>query len=113
MVEDTVQHHPDAVGVEGITQAGKAVIVSQAAVDLVVIRRVVAVFYRLAHRPQIEGIDPQGLQVGDPVPQLVQPGDRGPAGVIFRAAAEPQGVDMIDHSVVDPVFHRVHSYPRP
>ena len=105
VVEDPVQHHPDAVFVEGVAQGGEGVVVPQAAVDLVVVGGVVAVLHRLAHRPQVEGVYPQLLEMGDPVLQLVQAADRLPAGVILRTAAETQGVDVIKNGAVDPVLH--------
>ena len=105
VVEDAVEHHPDAVFVEGVAQGGEGVVVPQAAVDLVVVGGVVAVLHRLAHRPQVEGVYPQLLEMGDPVLQLVQAADRLPAGVILRTAAETQGVDVIKNGAVDPVLH--------
>ena len=105
VVKDAVQHHPDAILVEGVTQGGEGVHVSQAAVDLVVVGGVVAVLHRLAHRPQIEGVHAQLLEVGNPLPQLFQPLNRFPAGVVLGTAAEAQGIDMVKDGAVDPVLH--------
>ena len=88
VIEDAVQHHSDAVLVEGVAKSGEGVHVSQAAVDLVVVGGVVAVLHRLTHRPQIEGVHAQLLEVGNPLLQLFQPLDRLPAGVVLGTAAE-------------------------
>ena len=105
VVEYPVQHHPDAVFVELLTQLGEGVVVSQAAVNLEIVGGVVAVLHRLEHRPQVQGVDPQLLQVGDPVVELLQPLDRLAEVVVLRCPAEPQGIDMVEHGIGGPMTH--------
>ena len=102
VVEHPVQHHPDAVLVEGVAQPGEGVVVPQAGIHPVVVGGVVAVPGGLEHRPEVHGGDPQRLQMRNPVVQLVQPGHRVSEVVILRRAAEPQGIDVIEDRVLCP-----------
>ena len=51
MVENPIQHHPDAVFMQFIANGAEGAVVSQPFVDLVVILGVVAVLAGLEHRP--------------------------------------------------------------
>ncbi len=66
MVEYTVQHDADASLVQRDADFLKVIVVPQAHVDLTVISRIVAVGVGFEQRGEIDGIDAQFLQMGNP-----------------------------------------------
>ena len=73
MVEDPVQHHPDALAVAGRHKILEILIGAQAAVQLPVVRGIVAVGLRFKQRPDVQGIAAQLCHVVDPGKQRSQP----------------------------------------
>ena len=74
VVEDPVQHHPDAPAVAGRHKILEILIGAQAAVQLPVVRGVVAVGLGFKQRPDVQGIAAQLCHVIDPGKQCSQPG---------------------------------------
>ncbi len=64
VIEDTVQHHPDAPGVSRVQQLPQRRIAAQHRIHLVVIMGVIAmVRARPEDRVEVDGVDPQVAQV--------------------------------------------------
>ena len=101
MVEHPVQHHPDAVVVEGAAHLGKVLVGAQAAVHLAVVPGVVAVAVAFKDGREVEGVHPQLLHVFRPVADF---GDAvyGDSVVFQGSAAKAQRIDLIKYTVFRP-----------
>ena len=101
MVEHTIDHHPDACPVEGITHSGKVFVGAQAAVHLPEIPGIVAVGVTLKNRREVYGVRFQTADVLRPLPHL---GDtvHGDAVVLLGRSAKAQGIDLVKDAVFCP-----------
>ncbi len=107
VVEYTVEHHPDAVFMQLAAETFEILVRAEAAVDVIVIAGIIAVFARFKHRPDIERIDPKFPQMGNPAGEFPDPVNRGVLAVLLRRPAESERIDMIEDRFVYPV-HRLH-----
>ena len=69
---------------------------AEAAVDVIVIAGIIAVFARFKHRPDIERIDPKFPQMGNPAGEFPDPVNRGVLAVLLRRPTESERIDMIE-----------------
>ena len=99
-------------GVEGFAQGPEGGVIPQPAINLKIVPGVVSVLGGRKDRPQIKGVYSQGPQVWDPLQKLVQAGNGGRFRVILRCAAEAQGIDVVEHGVVNPMTHDNPSFLR-
>ena len=103
MVKHAVHHNPDAAFVAEGDEMAKILVGSQAAVDLKEIPGIIAMRIGFKHRREIHRANPQLLQMGNPFFHF---GDTvgGNAVVLKRRAAEPHGINLIEHRAFRPVF---------
>ena len=106
VVEYPVQNDPDALFVARRHQTTQIVVGAQPPVHGAVVGGVVAVAAGLEHRPQVQGIAPQGGHVIHPGQQGVQPVGRLAVVVPFRRPRQPQGIDMVKNGIVIPAHRR-------
>lgn len=116
VVEDGVEHHADAVGMQRAAYGGKVGIPAQATVDVAQAARVVAVAIRLERRVDQHGANTEFLQVVGPLGDLHDGrigvgrgvGSLGELilgngrGVFARSSAKAQRIDLIERRLVCP-----------
>ena len=91
---------------QGGAQLRQRLIRAQTAVDMIIIGRVVAVGGGLEQRPQVQGIDSQLFEVGDPGIQLLQARVGGCGEVVaLGRAGQAEGVNVVEDGVIRPVGH--------
>ena len=116
VVEDGVEHHADAVGMQCVAYGGKVGVPTQAAVDVAQAARIVAVAIRLERRVDEHSANAEFLQVVCPLGdfhdgrigvgrgvgslgELILGNGRG---VFARSSAEAQRIDLIERRLVYP-----------
>ena len=104
VVEHAVQHHPDAMGVKGLTHLGEVLVGAQAAVDLPVVPSVVAVAVTFKNGGEVYRIRPQTLDMVRPIGDFADAVD-GDAVIFLWGSAEAQGVDLVKHTIFRPHKH--------
>ena len=104
VVEHAVQHHPDAMGVKGLTHLGEVLVGAQAAVDLPVVPGVVAVAVTFKNGGEVYRICPQLLDMVRPIGDFADAVD-GDAVILLWGSAEAQGVDLVKHTIFRPHKH--------
>ena len=116
MVEDGVEHHADAVGMQRLAHGGKVGVPTQAAVDVAQTACVVTVAIRLERRVDEHSANSEFLQVIGPLGNLHDGGigvGRGVGslgelilgngrGVFARSSAKAQRIDLIERRLVCP-----------
>ena len=102
MVENPVQHHPNALFMAKFHECFQVFIGTQAAVQGKIVRSLVAMAHGLKQRANIQGIAAQ-------VPDMVHPGPKGAQArhrraivVLFRGSGEAQGINMVKNSFLIP-----------
>jgi len=110
MVEHSVQQDPEPGVVKGAAHLGQVFVGPQAGVQPVVVPGVVAVAVAVKHRIEQDGVRPQPFDVLHPV-QQPQDAVLGMPVVVRRRAAQAQGIDLIEDSLVKP--HIGHSFRLP
>ena len=116
VVEDGIEHHTDAVGMQRLTHGGKVGIPTQAAVNMAQAARVVAVAIGLERRVDEHGANAECLQVVGPLGDLHDGsvgigrgvGNLGELvlgngrGILVRSSAKAQRIDLIERRLVCP-----------
>ena len=116
VVEDGIEHHADAMGVQRLAHGGKVGIPTQAAVDMAQTARVVAMAIGLKRRVDEHGANAEFLQAVGPLGDLhdgrigvrSNVGGLGKLilgngrGVFARSSAEAQRIDLIERRLVCP-----------
>ena len=116
MVEDGIEHHADAMGVQRLAHGGKVGIPTQATVDMAQAARVVAVAVGLKGRIDEHSANTELLQVVGPLGDLhdgsigVGCGIGGLSelilgnrrGVFARSSAKAQRINLIERRLVCP-----------
>ena len=116
VVEDSIEHHADAMGMQRVAYGGKVGIPTQAAVDMAQTARIVAVAIRLKRRVDEHGANTEFLQVVGPLGDL-HDGRIGVGhgvgslselilgngrGVFARGSTKAQRIDLIERRLVSP-----------
>ena len=116
VVEDSIEHHADAMGMQRVAYGGKVGIPTQAAVDMAQTARIVAVTIRLERRVDEHGANTEFLQVVGPLGDLHDGGigvgrvvgslgelilSNG-RGVFARSSAKAQRIDLVERRLVCP-----------
>ena len=101
MVEHSVKEHPNARGVEGGADLSQILPVPEAAVHPVVVPGVVAVGVALKEGVEEHAVRPQPFDMLHPVQHPEDPMRLHPI-VLQGRAAQPQGINLIDHRVLKP-----------
>ena len=101
MVEYAVQHHLQPGGVEGSADLREILIRAQAAVDVEIVPGVVPVAVAVKDGVKEDGVRAGGLDMVHPV-QHPEDAVLLHAVIIFRRAAQAQGVDLINDCFVKP-----------
>ena len=104
VVEDRVDHHPDAGPVAGVHKVPKFPVGAQPPVHQAEIPGVVAVGGGLKQGPYVQGAEAQILQIGDPGVQLIETG-LGRPPVFKGGAGGSQRIQMIKYSRFIPWSH--------
>lgn len=101
MVEHTVQHHTDAVVVEGAANLGEVLIGAQAGVYSAVVPSVITMAVAVEQRREVDCIGPQLLDMLCPVPDFA---DAVGLNTIVnpRRTAEAQGINLIKNAFLRP-----------
>ena len=116
VVEDGVEYHADAVGMQCVAHGGKVGIPTQAAVDMAQAARIVAMAIGLKRRVDQHGTDTELLQVIGPLGDLhdgrigvgCSAGSLGEfilgngRGVFARSSAKAQRIDLIERRLACP-----------
>ena len=116
VVEDSIEHHADAMGVQRLAHGGKVGIPAQAAVDMAQAARIVAVAIGLERRVDEHSANAEFLQVVGPLGNLHDGrigvgrdvGSLGELilgngrGVFARSSAKAQRIDLIERRLVCP-----------
>ena len=116
VVEDSVEHHADAVGMQRLAHGGKVGVPTQAAVDVAQAARVVAMAIGFERRVNEHSADTEFLQVVGPFGDLHDGrigvgrgvGSLGELilgngrGVFARSSAKAQRIDLIERRLVCP-----------
>ena len=116
VVEDGIEHHADAMGVQRLAHGGKVGIPTQAAVDVAQAACIVAVAIRLERRVDQHSANTEFLQVVGPLGNLHDRrigvgrgvGSLGELilgngrGVFARSSAKAQRIDLIERRLVCP-----------
>ena len=116
VVEDGIEHHVDAVGMQCVAHGGKVGIPAQAAVDMAQAARIVAVAIGLERRVDEHSANAEFLQVVGPLGNLHDGrigvgrgvGSLGELilgngrGVFARSSAKAQRIDLIERRLVCP-----------
>ncbi len=101
MVEHPVQHHPQPGFMEGVTDLPEVLISTQAAVQMEVVPRIVAVSVTVEKGIEEDRVRAGLLDMLHPV-QYTENTMLLHAVVVLRRAAEAQRVDLIDDCFVKP-----------
>ena len=101
MVEDSVQHHPDAGLMQGIAHTGKILVRAQAGVNFLVVPGVVAMGVRLEHRGEVHRAGVQLFQMLHPV-QHFQNAALGLPVVLKGRAAKAHRINLVEHGGILP-----------
>ena len=116
MVEDGIEHHVDAVGVQRVAHGGKVGIPTQAAINMAQAARVVAMAIRLERRVDEHSANTEFLQVVGPLGNLHDGGIGASCGigglgelilgngrgVFARSSTKAQRIDLIERRLVCP-----------
>ena len=116
VVEDGIEHHADAMGMQCVAHGGKVDIPTQAAVDMAQAARIVAVAIGLERRVDEHSANAEFLQVVGPLGNLHDGGIgvwRGVdslgelilgngRGVFARSSTEAQRIDLVERRLVCP-----------
>jgi hypothetical protein len=73
VVENTVQHHPQSGGVEGVADLLKVLVCAQAAVDMRIIPGVIAVLVAVKNGVKEDRVRARALDMLDPVQHAENP----------------------------------------
>ena len=101
MVEHPVQHHFDAMAVEGLADLGEVRVGAQSAVNFAIIPGVVAVAVALKDGGEVQRVHPQLLHMARPAGN---PADAAGlyAVIIPGGSTEAQGIDLIKYALLRP-----------
>jgi len=116
VVEDRIEHHTDAMGVQRLAYGGKIGIPAQAAVDMAQAARIIAVAVGFERRVDEHSANAEFLQVVSPLGDLHDGcigvgrsvGSLGEfilgngSGVFARSSAKAQRIDLIERRLVCP-----------
>ena len=87
---------------QGITNLFEALVITEAAVDLLVIDGIISVSGAFKYRIEQDAVDAHFLEMGDKVIDLIQPVSQLKI-ILFRRSAEAERVNIVNNGIMYPM----------